>query len=67
MITYFHKKHEFLQAGIDSSEKPMKSMGLTRITQISSLSRLHGPFPAPSQTKIIQQAEFQVTPAIAPS
>ena len=67
MITYFHKKHEFLQAGIYSSEEPMKSMDLTRITRISSISRLQGPFPAPSWTKNIQQAEFRATPAIAPS
>ena len=67
MITYFHEKHEFLQAGIYLSEEPMKSMDLTRITQISSLSRLQGPFPAPSWTKNIQQAEFRATPAIAPS
>ena len=66
MITYFYKKLEFLQAGIYSSEEPMKSMDLTRITQILSLSRLQGPFPAPSQTKNIQQAEFRVTPTIAP-
>ena len=64
---FFHEKHEFLQAGIYSSEEPMKSMDLTRITRILSLSRLQGPFPAPSQTKNIQQAEFRVTPTIAPS
>ena len=63
----FHEKHEFLQAGIHSSKEPVKSMDLTRITQISSLSRLQGPFPAPSRVKNIQQAEFQATPAIAPS
>ena len=44
----------------------MKSMDLTRIMQILSLSRLQGPFPAPSQTKNIQQAEFRVSPTIAP-
>ena len=32
-----------------------------------SLSRLQGPFPAPSWMKDIQQAEFRATPAIAPS
>ena len=42
-------------------------MDLTRITWISSLSRLQGPFPAPSWMKNIQQAEFRVTPTIAPS
>ena len=67
MIIYFHKKHEFLQAGIYSSEEPVKSMDLTRIMQILSLSRLQGPFPAPSRMKNIQQAEFRATPAIAPS
>ena len=41
-------------------------MDLTRITRILSLSRLQGPFPAPSQTKNIQQAEFQAIPTIAP-
>ena len=56
MITYFHEKREFLQAGIYSSEEPMKSMDLTRITRISSISRLQGPIPAPSQMKNIQQA-----------
>ena len=30
-----------------------------------SLSRLQGPFPAPSRTKNIQQAEFHVIPTIA--
>ena len=64
---FLHKKHEFLQAGIYSSEEPVKSMDLTRIMRISCLSRLQGPFPAPSWTKNIQQAEFQVTPTIAPS
>ena len=49
-----------------SSKEPVKSMDLTRITQISSLSRLQGPFPAPSRMKNIQQAEFRVTPTIAP-
>ena len=63
----FHEKHEFLQAGIYSSEEPVKSMDLTRLTQILSLSRLQGPFPAPSQMKNIQQAEFRATPAIAHS
>ena len=58
MITYFHEKHEFLEAGIYSSEEPVKSMDLTRITQILSLSRLQGPIPAPSRMKNIQQAEF---------
>ena len=67
MITYFYEKHEFLQAGIYSFKEPVKSMDLTRITQILSLSRLQGPFPAPSWTKNIQQAEFRATPAIAPS
>ena len=67
MITYFHKKHESLQAGIYSSEEPVKSMDLTRIMQISSISRLQGPIPAPSRMKNIQQAEFRATPAIAHS
>ena len=58
MITCFYEKHEFLQAGIYSSEEPVKSMDLTRIMQILSLSRLQGPFPAPSRMKNIQQAEF---------
>ena len=43
-----------------------KSMDLTRIMQILSLSRLQGPFPAPAWMKNIQQAEFQVIPTIAP-
>ena len=34
-------------------------MDLTRITQISSLSTLQGPFPAPSWTKNIQQQNFE--------
>ena len=58
MITCFYEKHEFLQAGIYSSEEPVKSMDLTRIMQISSLSRLQGLFPAPSWMKNTQQAEF---------
>ena len=36
---FFHEKHQFLEAGIYLSEEPMKSMDLTRITQISSISR----------------------------
>ena len=67
MTIYFHEKHEFLQAGTYSSKEPMKSMDLTGITRILSLSRLQGPIPAPSQMKNIQQAEFLVTPAIAHS
>ena len=67
MIAYFHKKHKFLQTGIYSSKEPMKSMDLTRIMRIPSLSRLQGPIPAPSRMKNIQQAEFRATPAIAPS
>ena len=55
---FFCEKHKFLQAGIYSSEEPMKSMDLTRIRQISSISRLQGPIPAPSRTKNIQQEEF---------
>ena len=66
MITYFYEKHKFLQAGIYSSEEPMKSMDLTKITRILSLSRLQGPFPAPSWMKNIQQTEFQATPTMAP-
>ena len=54
----FWEKYEFLQPEIYSSEELMKSIDLTRIMQISSLSRLQGPFPAPSQMKNIQQAEF---------
>ena len=64
---FSHKKHEILQTGIYSSEEPTKSIDLTRITQISSISRLQGPIQAPSQTKNIQQAEFRATPAIAHS
>ena len=64
---FSHKKHEFLQTGIYSSKEPMKSIDLTKITQISSISRLQGPIPAPSQTKIILQAEFRATSAIAHS
>ena len=45
----------------------MKSIDLTRIMQILSISRLQGPIPAPSQMKNIQQAEFRATPAIAHS
>ena len=48
-------------------EEPMKSMDLTRIMQILNLSRLQGPFPAPSWMKNIQQAEFRGTPTVAPS
>ena len=66
MINYFYEKHEFLQTGVYSSEEPVRSMDLTRIMQISSLSRLQGPFPAPSWMKNIQQAEFRVTPTMAP-
>ena len=55
---FSHKKHEFLQTGIYSSEEPVKSMDLTRIMQILSIFRLQGPTPAPSQMKNIQQAEF---------
>ena len=64
---FSHEKHEFLRTGIYSSEEPMKSIDLTRIMQISSISRLQGPIPAPSQMKNIQQAEFRATPAIAHS
>ena len=45
----------------------MKSMDLTRIMQISSLSRLQEPFPAPTHTKNIQKAEFQAIPKLHPS
>ena len=55
---FFPEKHEILQTGIYSSEEPTKSIDLTRIKQISSISKLQGPIPAPSQTKNIQQAEF---------
>ena len=54
----FYEKYEFLQPGIYLSKEPVKSVDLTRIMQISSLSRLQGPFPAPSRTKNIQQAEI---------
>ena len=64
---FSHEKHEFLQTGIYSSKEPMKSIDLSRITQILSISRLQGPIPAPSQMKNIQQAEFRATPAIAHS
>ena len=64
---FSHEKHEFLQTGIYSSEEPVKSIVLTRIMQISSISRLQGPIPAPLQTKNIQQAEFRATSAIAHS
>ena len=40
-------------------------MALTRIMQISSLSRLQGPAPVPSQMKNIQQAEFRAIPTVA--
>ena len=55
---FFYEKHKILQTGIYSSKEPTKSIDLTRIMQISSISRLQGPIPAPSQTKNIQQAEF---------
>ena len=55
---FSNEKYKFLQTGIYSSEEPMKSIDLTRIMQILSLSRLQGPIPAPSQMKNIQQAEF---------
>ena len=56
---FFHEKHEFLQPGIYLSEEPMKSMDLTKIMQILSLSRLQGPFPAPSQMKIFSRQNFE--------
>ena len=40
-------------------------MDLTRIMQISNLSRLQGPVPAPSRMKDIQQAEFRAIPTVA--
>ena len=58
---FSHEKHEFLQTRIYLSKEPMKSIDLTRIMQISSISRLQGPIPAPSQMKNIQQAEFRAT------
>ena len=64
---FSHKKHEILQTGNYSSKEPVKSIDLTKIMQISSISRLQEPIPAPSQTKNIQQAEFRATPAIAHS
>ena len=64
---FSHEKHEILQTGIYSSEEPAKFIDLPRITRISSISRLQGPIPAPSQMKNIQQAEFRATPAIAHS
>ena len=67
MIIFSDEKHEILQTGIYSSEEPVKSIDLTKIMQISSISRLQGPIPAPSQMKNIQQAEFRPTPAIAHS
>ena len=54
----FQEKHEFLQPEIFSSKESVKSMDLTRITQILNLSRLQGSAPAPSRMKNIQQAEF---------
>ena len=64
---FFHEKHKILQTGNYLSEEPTKSIDWTKITRISSISRLLGPIPAPSQMKNIQQAEFQATPAIAHS
>ena len=64
---FSHEKHKILKTGIYSSKEPAKSIDLTRIMQISSISRLQGPIPAPSQMKNIQQAEFRATPAIAHS
>ena len=62
---YFsHEKHKILQTGIYSFEWPMRSIDLTKIMRILSISRLQGPIPAPSQMKNIQQAEFRATPAI---
>ena len=64
---FSHEKHEFLRTRIYLFKEPMKSIDLASITQISSISRLQGPIPAPSQTKNIQHTEFQATPAIAHS
>ena len=64
---FSHEKHEILQTGIYSSKEPTRFIDLTSIMRISSISRLQGPIPAPSQTKNIQQAEFRATPAITHS
>ena len=64
---FSHEKHEFLQTRIYLSEEPVKSIDLTRIMRISSIFRLQGPIPAPSQTKNNQQAEFRATLVIAHS
>ena len=64
---FSHEKHEFLQTRIYLFEEPVKSIDLTNIMQILSISRLQGPIPAPSQTKNIQHAEFRATLAIAHS
>ena len=61
---FFRKKHEILQTGIYSSEDPTMSRDLTKIARISSIFRLQGPIPAPSQMKNIQPAEIRLTPAI---
>ena len=44
-----------------------ESADLTKIAQISCISRLQGPIPEPSQTNILQLIEFRPTPAIAHS
>ena len=44
-----------------------KSADLTKIAQISCISRLQGPIPAPSQTNNLQLIEFWPTPAITHS
>ena len=44
-----------------------ESTDLTKIAQISCISRLQGPIPAPSQTKDLQLIEFWPTLTIAHS
>ena len=44
-----------------------KSMDLTKIAQISCISRFQRPIPAPPQTKNLQLVEFRPTPALAHS
>ena len=42
-------------------------MDLTRITQILSLSRLQGPFPAPSRMKMFSKQNFECFQQLHPS
>ena len=64
MIVFCRERHQILQTEIHWSIEPVKPQNFPGKTRILLISKIQGPFTAPSQMKGNQKSEFQAFPPV---